>query len=92
VLHDPPDLVGRPPARLVIGARLHLRDDPEQKKEDTERPIVAASKGSGVWISVTSPAYFRASPRPKMATARRRKPRPSLPKHWIGRSKARSIK
>src|SRR5437660_5597521 len=33
VLHHPPDLVGRPPARLVIDARLHLGDDPEQEKE-----------------------------------------------------------
>src|SRR5215472_11773369 len=34
VLHDPSDLVGRPPARLEIDARLHLGDDPEQQKED----------------------------------------------------------
>jgi hypothetical protein len=33
VLHDPPDLVGRPPAGLEIDARLHLGDDPEQQKE-----------------------------------------------------------
>jgi hypothetical protein len=33
MLHDPPDLVGRAPARLVIDPRLHLGDDPEQEKE-----------------------------------------------------------
>jgi len=65
---------------------------PSKRKSTLDRPIVAASKGNGVWINETSQAYLRISAHPKVATARTRKPRPSLPKNWIGRSKARSMK
>ena len=48
--------------------------------------------GSGVWTKVTPEAYLRASAQPKIETESTRKPRPSLPKNWIGRSNARSMK
>ena len=45
VLNRPPDLVGGSPARLVIDARLHLRDDPEQQKEDARETDHSGEQG-----------------------------------------------
>ena len=50
MLHDPPDLVGRPPARFEIDARLHLGDDPEQQEEN---PTGRLSPRATVVVSVS---------------------------------------